>query len=326
MRLIFVLFFLALPSAATAFCGPTDLIAELDAGGQQELADLVAPHPFATGNVWRAEMGESTIHVIGTFHLDDPRFDDMMPRLAPILSKADTIYLESSAEDIATLEQRMLSEPAMLMITAGPTLIDMLGEEDWATYESAMTARGIPGFMAAKMQPWYASMMLSIPPCAMTSAASQNGLDQRIITFAEENSIPNAGLEDPMATLTLFTQEDTESQLEMLRASLVMNAEADAMYTTMVEAYFDGRHREIWEFNRMAALAAPEAEVEGYAEMFQEMEDMLLTERNLNWMEVLLPATTSGSYVVAVGAGHLAGQNGVLNLLAEAGYVLYPVE
>lgn len=325
MRYILYLVGFLLPSIAAAECSRVDLIGDLDSAGEAELADLVAPHPFPTGNVWRAEMGNSTIHVIGTFHLSDPRFVPMMVEIEPILAAADMIYLESSAEDLAALEQKMLSDPTMLIITSGPTLVDMLSDENWARFEDAMTARGIPGFMAAKMQPWYASMMLAIPPCAMSAAISQNGLDQRIIEFAEGAGIPTAGLEDPEATLNLFAEEDMASQIEMLRATLVMNEQADAMFTTMLEAYFDGRHREIWEFNRMIALAAPEAEVEDYAGLFQEMEDTLLTTRNTNWMEVLLPATVSGNYVVAVGAGHLSGHTGVLNLLAEAGYVIFPV-
>jgi uncharacterized protein YbaP (TraB family) len=57
-----------------------------------------------------------------------------------------------------------------------------------------------------------------------------------------------------------------------------------------------------------------------------EFTDILLYDRNANWSKKLQELMPKNSLVVAVGAGHLPGTKGVLNLLREAGYKVEPVK
>ena len=61
-------------------------------------------------------------------------------------------------------EKNMANDLTALMITSGPTLIDLMTEDDWDALSTALALRGIPGWMAAKMRPWFLTMMLSIRP------------------------------------------------------------------------------------------------------------------------------------------------------------------
>ena len=54
-------------------------------------------------------------------------------------------------------------------------------------------------------------------------------------------------------------------------------------------------------------------------------EDVLLSNRNQNWIPVMSKMMTTGPVFFAVGAGHLAGATGVINLLKKQGYKLTPV-
>ncbi len=54
--------------------------------------------------------------------------------------------------------------------------------------------------------------------------------------------------------------------------------------------------------------------------------DLLLYNRNANWAKKLEGLMTDKSLVVAVGAGHLPGERGVINLLRKAGYKVEPVK
>jgi uncharacterized protein YbaP (TraB family) len=55
-------------------------------------------------------------------------------------------------------------------------------------------------------------------------------------------------------------------------------------------------------------------------------ENLLLVNRNKNWIPVMEKAMTAQSNFFAVGAGHLPGNDGVINLLRKAGYTVSPVE
>ena len=53
--------------------------------------------------------------------------------------------------------------------------------------------------------------------------------------------------------------------------------------------------------------------------------DFLLKDRNEKWVKALPAIISSGSQFIAVGAGHLVGDDGILNLLRKAGYTVVPV-
>jgi uncharacterized protein len=55
-------------------------------------------------------------------------------------------------------------------------------------------------------------------------------------------------------------------------------------------------------------------------------EDVLLTNRNRNWVVKLNTLLKDKALVIAVGAGHLPGDKGLINLLRKEGYTLTPVE
>lgn len=73
------------------------------------------------------------------------------------------------------------------------------------------------------------------------------------------------------------------------------------------------------------------ADLDGMWSFFQretESSDLhaLIDDRNVRWMKQLRPILVSQSTFIAVGAGHLPGPNGLLNLLREAGYTVRPLK
>ncbi|MFV2052006.1 TraB/GumN family protein [Aliiroseovarius sp. YM-037] len=307
---------------ALSECVGSNLIDALSAEDRAALRERVAQHPYPEGNFWRATKGASTLHVVGTMHLADPRFVPMVNTVRPYVVDADTVFLEATEADMKALEARMLSDPSMMFIQTGPTLPDLLSEGDWARLTQRMEQRGIPGFFAAKMQPWYAAMMMGVPACAMDLMTERNGLDKRLSVIAEGAGVETRALEDGEALLRAFAEEPMDEQIDMLSTFLATDADEAAGFATMVDAYFAGKHRELWEFTILHGKSQPGRTPEQWEELFAEAEQALLIDRNIAWMDVLLPAVSEGNHVVAVGAAHLSGEDGVLNLLAEAGYTL----
>ncbi|NNE87874.1 MAG: TraB/GumN family protein [Silicimonas sp.] len=324
-RLCLLAALLTLPVQAMAqTCGTRDLIAELGADDRARLDALVAPHPYPTGNLWRATRGDSTVTVVGTIHVPDPRLSAIVERLDETVANADLLILEATAEDEAGLATLATEKPEMFFITEGPTLIDILGDEEWAKVNERLAAMGIPGFLAAKFQPWYLSMTLAIPPCALSAIQSgAKGLDRQLEVIANEAGVPLAALDDTEAVLRLFADEPIEDQLDGLRITLETQADGDAASSTLIEAYFDGRIRESWEFGR---IQVEQAGIENGAELFEEVNQSLLIGRNEDW-EPKMNALLDGkeNVVIAVGAAHLSGESGVLMALKRAGYTLAPL-
>ncbi len=316
-KTIVTLFLLIFPALAQAqSCGNRDLIAELDATDRAALDALVAPYAFAEGNLYRATKDNSTVTVVGTLHLPDPRHDSMVDAVRPLIETADLLILEASSEAQAEIQRMTASEPELFFLTEGPTLIDLLSEEDWARLKDILSDYGIPGFMAAKFKPWFLGMTLAVPPCAMADIQSGGkGLDMRLETVARDNAVPIAELDDLDALMDLLAGDPLETQLEGLRLLLSMKMENDAELTTMVERYFQGKAREVVEFSRLT-LEDKNVPVE----LFDEMMQGILEDRNRAWEPKIIQLVEGKDAVLAVGAAHLSGESGVLRALERTGY------
>lgn len=316
-----VLLACVLPSALLAqACGTEDLIAALGADERARLDALVAPHPYSEGNFFIAEKGEDSAVVIGTIHLPDPRLPAIAQDLKQHLEAADLLILEATSEDQAGVQTLAAEKPEMFFLTEGPTLIDLLSEDEWAEVTERLASLGVPAFLAAKFQPWYLSMTLALPPCAVAlMQAGEVGLDRHLERQADEIGLPIATLDDTEAVLRLFADEPIETQLDGLRVTLETQSGDDATTSTLIEGYFDGRIRETWEFAR---IQLERSEVENATEMFDEINQTLLIDRNAGW-EAKFPDLIAGKdVVIAVGAAHLSGESGVLRALERMGYTI----
>ena len=313
---------LLMPLAAAAECVGTDLRATLSETEQQVLNAAETETPFPRGNHWLAEKNGQTIRVIGTMHLGDPRMDALTDRLSPYVETADLLFLEITRDEEKRMEQMMATDPGLLLLT-DTTLPEALDDETWALISDAARARGLPPFMAAKMQPWYLSVMLSIPACMMETLASDDnpGLDDRLITVAEDADTPMRSLERIEDVISIFTEEPFETQVSFLVASLMPDQVSDDMMATTTESYFDEANAESWALARVLADRYMEMDKAELDAAFDDFKQSLLIDRNLAWMDHI-DAATESNIVIAVGALHLMGESGVLNQLAERGYTL----
>ena len=311
---------LALPAGAD--CVGHNLIDALPQAERSALLDQAHQVPFAQGNLWRAHKPGVEITLIGTYHMDDSRHDATLQRLGPMLDAARSVLVEAGPEEMAALKARLGAEPELMVITEGPTLPEQLPSEVWDKLSTAMRLRGMPPFMAAKLQPWYLSMMLSIPPCTLDSMGEDRGLDARVIEAAQTRGLPVRALESYDTIFGIFGDMAPEDQLSMVTAALALEDVSEDMSVTLADSYFAEESRLIWEFSRAQALTLDGYSPERVAHEFAVMEQALMVRRNRAWIPVLTDAAREGPVVAAFGALHLAGRDGVLALLQAEGFAV----
>lgn len=310
----------AAPAAAT--CTGTDLRPSLSASEQTELASRIDGMPYASGNHWKAMRGGQVLHVIGTVHMDDARLAPVVARLEPLLATADRLYLEATAKEQDALQKAISTRPELLFLTDGPTLPELMPEEAWQALADAARVRGIPAFLAAKFQPWYLSVMLSLPACAVQQIqAGTQGLDAQLMARADAAGLPQIALEPYDTLFQIMGAEPLERQVEFLSLGILTDRAAEDGFATLLASYFAEETAEIMEVSRLTARRHLDMETAEVDALFDEMVGTILVKRNLAWMETLL-AAPDGVSVVAVGAGHLPGEDGVLDLLSDAGFTL----
>lgn len=313
---------LAMPAAAE--CVGTSYYNTLDAAQRAELEVSIADMPYAQGLTWQATRGADTLTVVGTMHIFDPRLAVVREKILPAVQAADLVMLEATPAEEAALQDMITTDPGRLFIVDGPTLPERLDEDTWAMVVDAATQRGIPGFMAAKMQPWYLSLTLAIPPCAMQEMLSGlSGLDKMIITDAQNANVPLQAVEPFTVLFDLFKDQSIEEQIDMLRINMLVPDLQQQIFVSMLDLYFEEEVGRLWNMSRIAISEMPELDpAEGIA-MFEQMQDALLDTRNRNWIPVITKATEANDdIVIAVGAAHLIGDQGILQLLENEGWTI----
>ena len=309
------------PAPVRAACEGRDLMAALPAERAEEIRAEAAATPYAQGNHWIARKGSRTVYVIVTLHLNDPRFDAVVETLAPVVAEADVLLLESTEADMTGFQRRLAEDPSIFLIVTGPTLPEIMSEDGWQRLSALVRSRGMPAWMVAKMQPWFLSSILSIPACVHSSTQPDNGLDRRLERVADENGVPTGALEDVDSAIALFGKYDLAEQVRYLEMSLGMFGSTEDDLSTLVAAYFEERLVEGSLFLEHRGRETVEMSSSEFDAALAAFEGDLLVGRNRAWMPRILdhPGDT---VVVAVGAAHLSGEDGVLQLLENAGYTL----
>jgi uncharacterized protein YbaP (TraB family) len=211
-----------------------------------------------------------------------------------------------------------------MMNSAGSGLRDALPPEDWQALTAALLQRGVPSSITEMLRPWFISMMLSIPPCALQMAADGGGLDKRLMDVAIKAAIPVKALEPFDTALGLFDAMSLDEQILMIRNALQLEPQSQDFLITTADAYAAGESRLIWEFSRHLALSIPGATAEQTQKDFDQAEQILMTNRNRAWVPVLVQAATDGPVFAGFGALHLSGKTGVLALLQAQGFTVKP--
>jgi len=95
------------------------------------------------------------------------------------------------------------------------------------------------------------------------------------------------------------------------------------MISSLITSYFAEETAYGWQLGHYLPTLEPTLDAEAFAAQMVELEDTLLIGRNNNWMPVIADAAQVHDRVfIAVGAAHLIGEEGILQLLENDGWTL----
>ena len=315
-----------LTSPLRAQCAGENLFATMETNRLDRITAAADSVPFPRGNHWRATRRNEVITIIGTYHFDDPRHAATLQAITPALTAATTVLVEAGPEEEKALLDLMARDPGKMMIVDGPSLLERLPPGTWEDLSVALAARGVPGFVAAKLQPWYVAVMLSIPPCAMAAMADPKGLDSMVIDASLAAGVPVRALEPFDTVFTLFGAMTEDEVIAMIDSTLAVEDRAEDYSATLADSYFAGTSRMIWEYMRDESRTLPGYTPERIEAEFARVEELLMSARNRAWIPVLTEAASQGPVFAAFGALHLSGEAGVLALLQNEGFDIEPLK
>lgn len=247
--------------------------------------------------------------LFGTFHLmckDDIHFSDQMKKA---IKSSDQIYMEMDMDDPSV----MLSGMLYMNMKGGKKLEDLYTKEEFDRLQSYFKdSLKMPLMMFQKAKPYFL-MALFYPK--MMNCKTPTGVEQEIIAIAKEDKKEIGGLETMQFQASVFDSIPYDVQAKELIKNIDSFAVNKKEFEKMLRIY------------KTQQLDSMQSSMD-FSEMGGEkFEDILLTNRNKNWVtqlkDTIMPKE---SVFVAVGAGHLAGKNGLISLLRNAGYKVEPLE
>ena len=301
-------------------CAGRSMIAEFAAQEPQTLARIEAEAgavPNGKGLLWRIEHpGAAPSWLFGTMHMSDPRVVKLPPAAQAAFDRADTVVIETTdILDQATMGVALLARPELMMFTDATTLPDLLSEEDRALVETELARRGIPLASVIKMKPWMLSALVSLPACELARQSTGTPvLDIRLANDATAAGKRLKGLESMEEQLEAMASLPMRFHLQGLVETLRLGDRIEDVMETMVLLYLDGETGMFFPFFQ-AALPS-ESDEEGYAAFQEAMIDV----RNRTMAQGAAPLIERGGAFIAVGALHLAGQDGLVELLRQRGF------
>jgi uncharacterized protein len=309
--------------AQEVVCTGENLAAALQKNDPAAYAKLEA-EAAATVNsghrLWKIEKaGLAPSFLFGTMHMTDPRVIDLTPEARTAYDSAATVVIESTdILDEKRAAASMLSRPGMIMFTDQTTLTSLLSKDEAEKLNKGLTARGIPLVTVNKMRPWMISAMIALPACEQKrKKAGAPFLDVKLARDAQAAGKKIDGLETIAEQLNAMNSVPMELQMQSLVETVALGAKMDDVMETMVALYTEGRAGLIMPF--LKSLSA-----EGMSSMDEQsygaFEEIMVSARNKVMAERGEKILANGSAFIAVGALHLPGDKGLVELFRKAGY------
>jgi uncharacterized protein len=269
---------------------------------------------------WKIERaGKPTSYLLGTVHLTDTRIAQLSPAQKTAIDGAKTLLIENAAKPTGPTMRSNSSVLDTAMYDTGGSLDAVLTSEEFEKVRQA--TGGMPPEILRRHRPWFVSLMLSASACERRRIAKgYRVLDMVITEEANAHNIPIEGLETTEQQILALSSVPDSDQLAMLRAAIALIDDSENLRETMVQLYMKRQMGALWE------LQIALAEKEGIAaNAFAAFEKSLVTDRNHRMTKAALPYLEEGAFI-AVGALHLPGDEGLVELLRNAGYEVTPVE
>jgi uncharacterized protein YbaP (TraB family) len=297
--------------------------------GRRELADAEAKAidvRNGEGTFWRIEPagGGTPSHLLGTLHVTDPAVTTLDPRRRSAFAAARVLAVENRAMlDTRIGGAERARNLDRMLFTDGRLVTELLEEGDRTALRRALADRGIPLWLVVGFKPWMITFgLLQFVPCeAARMKAGLRPFDFQLLAEANAAGKKTADLEEVDVQARRLDGIPLDVQVRLLRADLAMEHEAVDRLVTAIRLYREGRVATIVRlmFGVPADLMITEAEL-------KEVTDRLLDQRNADMFDHARPLVDEGGAFLAVGAGHLIGERGLVARFQDAGYTVTRID
>ena len=274
---------------------------------------------FATGSatasakaanpaLWAVSDADTTIYLFGTIHLLPQDYKWRTAKLNQAVAGSQQLIVETIVDEAKP--QEMMGALASLAFSPNlPPIAERVPPAKRAALDAAIKKSGLPRDSFDRMETWAAAFMLLGNQFRDMGLKSGAGVESVLRTAFASEGKSIGQLETNREQLSFFDTLPESAQRDLLEGAIEEPTGVSKDFGQMLAA---------WARGDVGAIAATfNRDLSGSPAL----KDALLRRRNANWSRwVEQRLATPGAVMVAVGAGHLAGRDSVLDMLKRGGF------
>ncbi len=253
----------------------------------------------------------------GTIHIINKDDFVLTDETKTAFDKSERITFEINMEELNNFTV-IFTIMSKVLMPDNITLKELLSEEEYTFVKGKLSELGFPAIMMGMLERVKPMFLTTFASTDMDPNGLQNGsmvsYEMEFMKMAQEMEKEMGGLETVEYQISIFDSIPLKDQAQMLVESMKAESEGSNQLKEMVEIYLS-------------------EDIDGMQQMFKEeegggiegFEDVLLINRNHNWIPIMQEMMKEKPTFFAVGAGHLGGEHGVIRLLRKEGYTLKPL-
>lgn len=253
-------------------------------------------------------------YLYGTFHLLNHSYLNTVPEVMEHFNTARSVVVETEIDSSKMLQL------STKMVMPDNKLSALLSKEDYdLVHEEVSKSFGFDLRMADQMKPMTVMLMLSMAEYQKAEVLQQykgEPLDAYFARYGRQQGKKLITLETMERQFDLlYNHYSVAEQAGQLVQFIKQKDKAQEMSNRLTQLYFEKDLTGMW------ALTEEYNKLTGGGDLAYMTDD-----RNIDWMTKLPAIMKEQSTFIAVGAAHLPGQNGLLQLLQRAGYTVKPLQ
>jgi uncharacterized protein YbaP (TraB family) len=263
--------------------------------------------------MWKMADRDTSVYLFGTVHVLPKDLVWRTPLMDKAIAQSSDLVLE-----VGNLDDQAAISGAFMKLAISPNLPPLakrIPPKKLAGLNKLIKDAGIPPALLDKLETWAAGLTLASAALTKLDVDPNSGADRQLSLVFKAAHKPVIGFETGEEQLGFFDTLPESEQRTFLVGMVDEQGNAKDEFAKMIAAWKRGDEREI-------ALSFDDE-----AKMSAALTEALLYKRNANWTNWLSERMKKpGTIMVAVGAGHLAGNGSVVALLKKRGFVVTRVQ
>jgi uncharacterized protein YbaP (TraB family) len=269
----------------------------------RHVAAPAAAHP----GLWKLSDKDTTIYLFGTIHALPEDLHWRTPAFDRAFRGSDELLIE-----VGNIDDQQAVAGALLkagMGTGLPPVLERVPAKYRPALKAAIADSGVPAAYLDRMKTWMAGLVLVNVTFKRIGLNPEQGAERKLVAEWKAKGGRVDGFETAADQFGFLDSLSADAQQKFLIAAAEKPEATKRQFAAMLKA---------WETGNVAGIART---FDDETQMSSELRDVLMKRRNARWAAALAERMRKpGTVFVAVGAGHLAGPDSVLAMLAARGF------